>query len=396
MTNAWGGANPTAFSEPGVDYELGVRYLINNDLNVTAIRIYSAVVSANFAGRNAYIRTTSDVILATVDMPDVLAIGWNTVALGTPLNLSPGTTVWTTYPTITDYATISNAFPQNSSDNSVTANSGGFHNNPGNLPNNLTTTFYGIDFVFDVINHFPPTVTMAVSVNDLDVSALIAIDDDHPETVTYKIDWGDNSSSNVGSSLGPHLHSYATGGLYAAMVTATDADTNVDAFAVALNLSTPSGTDISEDWIDPILDAIVSDAQMSGYFDMVNTHEPKRKPGTGLTAAVWCDRIECVGAASGLSVTSARVVFMLRIYSNMLQEPQDYIDPELMRATSNLIRRYHDDFDFAGAIRNVDLLGQYGQGLFAQAGYLLIDNALFRVMDLAIPCIVNDVWPQIP
>ena len=154
--------------------------------------------------------------------------------------------------------------------------------------------------------------------------------------------------------------------------------------------------DSSESWIDDIIDAVVSDAQASGYFDKVNIHEPKRKPGTGLTAAVWVQAMDPLQGASSLVNTSARVLFLLRIYSNMLQEPQDMIDPNMMRAASNLIRRYHDDFDFAGAIRNVDCLGEFGVALSANAGYLDIDGTMFRVMDISIPCIVNDVWPQTP
>lgn len=152
--------------------------------------------------------------------------------------------------------------------------------------------------------------------------------------------------------------------------------------------------DASEAWLDDIFDAVVSDAQRSNYFDRVNKHEPKRKPGTGLSAAVWVQNIDPV-QVSGLASTSARIIFMLRIYSNMLKEPQDMIDPNLMKATSNLIRRYHDDFDFGGAIRNVDLLGAFGVALSAQAGYLEIDSTMYRIMDLRIPCIVNDVWAQV-
>lgn len=149
-----------------------------------------------------------------------------------------------------------------------------------------------------------------------------------------------------------------------------------------------------ETWLDPIFDAVVSDAQASGYFDKVNLHEPKRKPGTRLTAAIWVQNLKPI-TLSGLASTSALVLFMLRIYSNMLQEPQDMIDPRLLKAASHLIRRYHDDFDFGGAIRNVDLLGAHGVALEATAGYLEQDNAMFRIMDLTIPCIVNDVWPQV-
>jgi hypothetical protein len=157
-------------------------------------------------------------------------------------------------------------------------------------------------------------------------------------------------------------------------------------------MTTPDG---SEEWIDDIFDAVVSDAQACGYFDKVNQHEPKRQPGSRLTAAVWVQRIDPVAVASGLASTSGRILFMLRIYSNMLQEPQDMIDPNLTKACSNLMRRYHDDFDFGGAIRNVDLLGAYGIALSAEAGYLEIDNAMYRVMDIQIPCIVNDIWPQV-
>lgn len=157
-------------------------------------------------------------------------------------------------------------------------------------------------------------------------------------------------------------------------------------------MSTPDG---SEEWLDPIFDAVVSDAQASGYFAKVNLHEPKRKPGTRLTAAIWVQSIEPIALASGLNSTSARVLFMLRMYSNMIQEPQDMIDPQLLKACSNMMRRYHGDFDFGGVIRNVDLLGHFGIALTAQAGYLEQDNGMFRVMDMNIPCIVNDVWPQV-
>jgi len=158
-------------------------------------------------------------------------------------------------------------------------------------------------------------------------------------------------------------------------------------------MSTPDG---SEEWIDPIFDAVVSDAQASGYFTKVNQHEPKRKVGgSRLTAAVWVQTIDPVALASGLASTSARIVFMLRIYTSMTQEPQDMIDPQMLKATSNMMRRYHSDFDFGGTIRNVDLLGHFGLALSATAGYLEQDNTMFRVMDIVIPCIVNDVWPQV-
>lgn len=144
-----------------------------------------------------------------------------------------------------------------------------------------------------------------------------------------------------------------------------------------------------------ILSAIESHALALGLFESVNTHEPKNAPGNGLRVAIWCDRIE-PALSSGLQQTSARVVFNVRIYSNMLQEPQDAIDPNIATAVDGLMAAYSGDFDLGGNVRNVDLLGMAGPPLQAQAGYLEQDGKMFRVMTITLPLIVNDVWSQVP
>lgn len=157
----------------------------------------------------------------------------------------------------------------------------------------------------------------------------------------------------------------------------------------------------SEDWIDPIFDAVVSDVQRSGYFDRVNEHEPKRAPQsrTKLSAAVWVQDIMPIALASGMGSTTARIVFVVRMYHNLITtdavNSADMMERKLLKACSNLMRRYHDDFDFEGMIRNVDLLGAFGIPLGASAGHIEHDKVNFRVMDLRVPCLVNDVWPQV-
>lgn len=144
-----------------------------------------------------------------------------------------------------------------------------------------------------------------------------------------------------------------------------------------------------------LYDAMVSHALASGYFETVNMHEPKRAPGNGLTAAVWLQRLLPVPRGSGLSATSVLVVFSLRIFQNMLMEPQDAIDPNMLRAVDSLCASYSGDFTLGGLIRKVDLLGSSGSSLSAEAGYIKQDDRLFRVMTLTVPLIVNDVWEQL-
>lgn len=148
--------------------------------------------------------------------------------------------------------------------------------------------------------------------------------------------------------------------------------------------------------VKAILTALESHAATLGQFERVNRHEPKNAPGHGLTAAIWVQRISPVALRSGLAVTSALLVVNVRLYTNMIAEPQDAIDPNLVDAASALIGAYTADFTLGDMVSNVDVLGAHGEALSAQAGYLEQDRKMFRVMTLTVPLVVNDVWSQSP
>ncbi|MES9522465.1 hypothetical protein [Streptomyces capoamus] len=147
--------------------------------------------------------------------------------------------------------------------------------------------------------------------------------------------------------------------------------------------------------ITTILDAVVTHALTSGYFSQVNGHEPKSAPGTGLSAAVWVEQIGPARGGSGLAATSTRLALNVRLYTPMVQEPEDAIDPNLMTALDALMAAYSGDFTLDGLVREVDLLGTYGDPLSARAGYLTTSGAEYRVMTITLPLIVNDLWEQV-
>jgi hypothetical protein len=150
-----------------------------------------------------------------------------------------------------------------------------------------------------------------------------------------------------------------------------------------------------DDDLGTALDKIMSAAASSGWFEAVNGAEPKSAPSVrGLTAAVWADRMAAVAKTSGLAVTSAMVVFNVRVYSSMLQEPADAIDPNIIKAAGALIAAYAADFDLGVTGAEVDLLGAHGPALGGAAGYLEIDKKMFRVMTLSVPVKFFDAWTQ--
>lgn len=147
---------------------------------------------------------------------------------------------------------------------------------------------------------------------------------------------------------------------------------------------------------DALIDAVVSHALASGWFEAVNLHEPKSSPATGLTAAAWMQHLVPLPAQSGLVYTSGRLLLQVRLYSNMLATPEDQIDPNLIKACDELMRAYSADFTLDGLVNSVDLLGRHGVPLSAQSGYLNIGPGWYRILDIDVPLILDDIWGQTP
>lgn len=143
-----------------------------------------------------------------------------------------------------------------------------------------------------------------------------------------------------------------------------------------------------------IVDKLVSHAAAAGQFERVNAHEPKNSPGNGITAAVWLASVAPAQRQSGLASTTLLLTFTVRCYTSMVQQPADAIDPNLMAAVGSLMSAYTGAFTLGGLIRSVDVLGAQGIPLSAKAGYLEQSGKVYRVMDLTVPLIVNDVYDQ--
>lgn len=147
--------------------------------------------------------------------------------------------------------------------------------------------------------------------------------------------------------------------------------------------------------IDALVEATKSVALSLGIFQSVNFHEPKgAPPGNYIRCAIWASDIEPIPEASGLASTTGLVLMTARLFGNMLQKPEDSIDPKLMVAAVRLIGAFSMDFTLGGTIRNIDLQGGHGPKMGAHAGYVTIDSKMFRIFDVKVPCIIDDMWTQ--
>lgn len=146
---------------------------------------------------------------------------------------------------------------------------------------------------------------------------------------------------------------------------------------------------------EALTNAMASHAASLGVFDVVNMHEPKNAPSSRLTCAVWVQDMMPVNS-SGLASTSFRLTFNVRVYSSMLQEPQDAIDPDMLNAVDLLLTDYIGNFTLGGLLREVDVRGIDGNPLRVDAGYLTQDGKVFRVLTISVPLVINDLYEEAP
>lgn len=142
-----------------------------------------------------------------------------------------------------------------------------------------------------------------------------------------------------------------------------------------------------------VIEALASHALALGHFDAVNQHEPKSAPGNGISCSIWVNTM--APASSGLIATSVRFECMVRVYSNMLQEPQDMIDPNLMAAIWDLFVAYSGNISLGlPNVRAIDLLGAEGEPMRAEGGYIDVDKRMYRVMTITVGVVLNDCFEQ--
>jgi hypothetical protein len=145
--------------------------------------------------------------------------------------------------------------------------------------------------------------------------------------------------------------------------------------------------------IQSILDNVASHAMTTGHFDAVLGYVSKQSPTNGITAAIYVERIAPI-RSSGLANTSVRLELEMQIYSSTYMEPYDGIDANLVRATDAMFTNLIGDFDLGSEARHVDVFGAHGRGLDVRSGYLNLDGKEFRVFQIIIPIIVDDVFEQ--
>lgn len=410
MAHAYNGPDPAQVVDSDT-YELGTAAKANVDLTITGVRVWSGAGPVDLTPRTATIWSNAGAALSVKTLPGTLSAGWVEFTLDTPVTRTTGQGWVASFGSGGNYGFLSHGLDSDlvSDDGAVTtlgfANAptginGRFNVTPGDFPaqGNASHGFYGVDTVYTIGiggNTAPSVTALALARVGATVTALATVTD--AETLvgaTLRYNWGDGTADSVSSWPDvTEAHTYALSGIYAVMVSVTDADGLAGYRAAAIEVTVPAdvvdGVDVSS-----ILDHIMSHAGRLGDFERLQTHEPKTAATQGMTAAGWVSEIGPVPEMSGLSQSAIRIAFIFRLYDNMMREPADLIDPEMTALVNRLFLAYHADFTLGGVCTQIDLLGAHGAPLAMQSGYIPQDGKMMRAMSVYIPVIVAEGWNQ--
>jgi hypothetical protein len=149
--------------------------------------------------------------------------------------------------------------------------------------------------------------------------------------------------------------------------------------------------------IGTTLDNITSHISASGYVNDVQVGEPISVPDANdrIFVGVWMTSASVVEVT--LSTTVEIHITNVRLYKRAaLGQGDDSgdVEKDLALAVSQISSDLIGEYDLGGSVRNIDMAGQYSEGMTATWGYVQIAQTVFRMVDLVVPLIVDDSASQ--
>lgn len=139
-----------------------------------------------------------------------------------------------------------------------------------------------------------------------------------------------------------------------------------------------------------LFSALKSVPLQTRLFQDVDTHEPWNAPGTGLYCSIIMGPLRPEPAKSGLNSTTGSITFTVRVWSGAMIRSPDKVDPEVLAAVATLMTAYSADYTLGQLVRNIDLMA-----MSAQPGWVPFEGKQFRVMDIQMPIVINDMFAQV-
>jgi hypothetical protein len=138
--------------------------------------------------------------------------------------------------------------------------------------------------------------------------------------------------------------------------------------------------------ITSTINAIASFLQKRGEFSHVTIGEPKSPPSGDMSASIFATGATVVGSSLETTIEVHEVT--IRIYRNMMGEPEEDNEIRTSQAVTGVTSDLLADYDLGSTVRNISI-GEYGRTMAATWGYLDVSGTMYRSVDLTVPFIVD-------
>lgn len=112
-----------------------------------------------------------------------------------------------------------------------------------------------------------------------------------------------------------------------------------------------------------------------------------------VAAAVWF-----VSWLPTLTLATSVEGFILnvRLHVDAFAKPQEEHELALTDTFSEFTTDIQQDYTLGGVVREIDIAGQFTDGMSAEAGRITLSDKMYRIIDITVPVIVNDVATHAP
>lgn len=134
---------------------------------------------------------------------------------------------------------------------------------------------------------------------------------------------------------------------------------------------------------------VQSYAQALNIFQGVDLHDPWNAPGSQMFCSINLGRAKLLPTASGMISASGQVTLTVRVWSSALQRPLDGIDPGILAAACSLMGALAGGFTLNETVRNIDVFG-----MTAEPAYVDFEGKPFRVIEITVGIVINDMFTE--
>jgi hypothetical protein len=149
---------------------------------------------------------------------------------------------------------------------------------------------------------------------------------------------------------------------------------------------------------EELFSKLTSHAKSLGIFVQVEGgRDPAPKPVGGLAVVFWINDYRPPPAGSGVASTSMVLDMRASVFCPLGTGKRDAMAVEalVLYATHRLMKVLSNDFELDGLVRAIDLLGMTGEAMHADFGHLDYEDTWYRIGEITLPLIINDVYEQV-